>query len=89
MAGIDEVRLWAIDHGGGIGHVVAATGVWGRYVHTLCERLGNYETTAERPKRVCRACRERLAQAWPHKEMAPERQAPKLIHIEGREEPPP
>lgn len=62
---IEDVRLWAIDHGGSVGHVVAATGVWGSYVHTACESLGNFATTEARPKRICRACRERLKTARP------------------------
>lgn len=68
---IEDVRLWAIDHFGRVGHVVAATGVWGRYVHTACETLGNFETTETRPKRVCRVCRERLKIARQIKERAP------------------
>lgn len=63
MATIDEVRLWAVD--GGIGHAVAATGVWGGYVHTICDRLGNYETTTKRPGRICGRCRRRLKETTP------------------------
>ena len=65
MVTIDAVRLWALDHERSLGHVVASTGVWGAYVHTACEQLGNFPVTEARPKRICRACRVALKTARP------------------------
>lgn len=62
MAELSEVKLWAQWRGKGKGHVVMLT-QGEAWVHTLCGSLGNFTTTTERPKTICKVCRENLKKA--------------------------
>ena len=66
---IDDVVYWCkLYRGGGVSHIVTH-GINGDYVMTACGTMANDATvTKDKPKRICRRCREALAYLRPAKE---------------------
>lgn len=62
MISVEQVPMWSVDRG--IGHVVAWCDYANSRVFTACGVFGNLpEPTGDRPKRICRKCRENLKRA--------------------------
>jgi hypothetical protein len=54
---IDDIKLWLVRQG--IGCIVLAT-LGGGWVATACGSLRTGDAVEQRPKRICRKCREAL-----------------------------
>ena len=64
---IDDVVFWCqLYRGGGVSHIVTISGY---YVMTACGTMTSGATvTKDKPKRICRRCREALKDLRPAKE---------------------